>query len=74
METFVDVFLKADGDKASTIFKRLTEMGLKYYIGDHDFVHDWKGIVTIEDELDFIDRIQDKLKGSGAFLKFKTIR
>jgi len=74
METYIDVFLNVDGEKASIIFNKLSEMGLKYHIGKYDFIHDWKRIVTIKEELAFIDRIQEKLKGTGAILKFTTIR
>ena len=74
METYVDVYISADGEKASQIFNKLSQMELKYYIGEHDFVYDWKGIVTIDDELKLVDKIQSKLKGTGAFLKFTTIR
>jgi len=74
METYIDVFLNVDGKKASAIFNILSNMGLKYHIGQHDFVYDWKGIVKIQDELFFIDKIQEKLKGTGVILKFTTIR
>ena len=74
METYIDVFLNVEGQKASTIFNILSDMGLKYHFGKHDFVYDWKRIVTIQDELAFIDRIQEKLKGTKVILKFTTIR
>ncbi|KYK21771.1 hypothetical protein AYK24_03170 [Thermoplasmatales archaeon SG8-52-4] len=74
METYIDVFINADGEKASLIFEKLTKMGLKYYIGEHDFIYNWKRIASIEEELDFVDRIQEKLKGTGTLLKFTTVR
>ena len=74
METYIDIFHNPDGEKASVIFSRLNEMGLKYHIGEHDFIYDWKRVVPIAEELDFIDRIQEKLKGTGVILKFTTIR
>lgn len=74
METFVDVYMNVDGEKGSIIFSKLNKMGLKYYIGEHDFVYDWKKIATIEDELKLIDEIQSQLKGTGVLLKFTTIR
>jgi hypothetical protein len=74
METYVDVYLNVDGEKATLIHKKLIELGLKPTIGDHDFVYDWKGIVNIEGELKFIESIQSKLQGTKAILKFKTIR
>ena len=74
LETYVDVFMNVDGEKASIIFDKLKEMGLKYHMGEHDFIYDWKRIVTITEELDFINRIQEKLKGTGVILKFTTLR
>jgi len=74
METYIDVFLNTDGEKASVIFQKLTNMGLKYHMGDHDFIYDWKRIVTISEELAFIDKIQEKIKGTGVILKFTTTR
>ncbi len=74
METYVDVFLSSDGEKASVVFNKLKDMGLKYHMGEHDFLYDWKGITKISDELAFIDSIQEKLKGDGVILKFTTIR
>lgn len=74
METYVDVFMNVDKEKASVIFKKLNELGLKYYIGAHDFIYDWKRAVSISEELAFIDSVQKKLKGTGVILKFTTIR
>jgi hypothetical protein len=74
METYIDVFINADGEKASIIFEKLDKMGLKYHIGEHDFIHDWKRVITITEELAFIDNIQEELKGTGVYLRFTTIR
>ena len=74
METYIDVYLSSDGVKSSEILKKLVDMGLKPSIGDHDFLYDWKGIVSIEEEIEFIDKIQEKLRGTGVILKFKTNR
>jgi hypothetical protein len=74
METYIDIFLNVDGEKASIIGKKLTDMGLKPTIGDHDFVYDWGKIVGSSEVVDLVDRIQTKLKGSGAILKITTIR
>jgi len=51
METYIDVFLNSDGEKASVVFKKLKDLGLKYCLGDHDFIYDWKGIASMSDEL-----------------------
>jgi len=74
MKTYVEVLVSADGAKASVISERLIEMGLKPTIGEHDFVYNWKDNVAISEVLKFVDRIQSKLKGTGAILNFSTIR
>ena len=74
METYVDIFFNTNGEQASTIHNKLLKRGLKPTLGEHDFVYNWNGIITIEEELKFIDRIQSDLKDSGAILKFSTKR
>jgi hypothetical protein len=74
METYIDIYLNVDGEKASVIHNKLIKIGLKPTIGEHDFVYNWKGIANIDEELNLIENIQSKLKGTGAILKFKTIR
>ena len=74
MKTFVEVLISADGEKASLISEKLFDMGLKPSFGEHDFVYNWKDEVVLPEVLNFVDRIQSKLKGTGAILKFTTIR
>ena len=74
MKTYLEVYFSADGDKASLISEKLNELGLKPTIGEHDHVYIWKESVPISEVLRFIDRIQSKLKGTGAILKFSTFR
>jgi len=74
MKTYVEVYVSADGEKASVITERLLEIGLKPAIGEHDFVYSWKDNVILSEVLKFVDHVQSKLKGSGAILKFSTFR
>jgi hypothetical protein len=74
MKTYVEVLVSADGEKASVITERLLDMGLKSAIGEHDFVYRWKGDVVLAEVLRFVDQVQLRLKGTGAILKFTTIR
>ena len=74
METYIDIYINSNGEKASNIHEKLISLGLKPTIGEHDYVYAWSGIVTIEEEMDFIDKVQKTLKGSGAILKFKSVR
>ena len=74
MKTYIEVLISADGEKASLISEKLFDMGLKPSFGEHDFVYNWKDEVVLPEVLNFVDRIQSKLKGTGAILKFTTIR
>jgi len=74
MKTCVEVFVNADGEKASVITERLLDMGLKSAIGEHDFVYRWKDDVVLNEVLRFVDQVQSKLNGTGVVLKFRTIR
>jgi hypothetical protein len=74
METYVDLYLNADGEKASEIQRRLKALGLKPGIGDHDFLYDWNKVVNPSEIIAFADRVQTELKGTGVILRFTTIR
>lgn len=74
MKTYVEVYVAADGSPASEITQKLHEMGLAPSFGEHDFEYKWKESVTLPEVLRFVDSVQNKLKGTGAILKFATIR
>ena len=74
METYIDLYINVDGQKISAIHSKIIEMGFKPTIGEHDFVYSWKGIVTIDEEIKFIEKLQNHLKGTGAILKFSSVR
>jgi len=74
METYLDVMISANGEKASVIHKKLLEMGLKPTIGEHEYVYKWEGLADLDEEMELIDKIQKKLKDTGAILKFTSVR
>lgn len=74
MKTYVEVYVSADGGKASEITQKLYEIGLEPSFGEHDFEYKWKDRVTLPEILRLVDNIQSKLKGTGTILKFATIR
>ncbi|MDG6219462.1 MAG: hypothetical protein QCI00_08490 [Candidatus Thermoplasmatota archaeon] len=74
METYIDLYLNVDCERASVIHNRLIQLGLKPTIGENDYVYKWEGIVSVEEELLFIENIQSALKGTGAILKFRSKR
>jgi hypothetical protein len=74
METYVDVYVSADGEKTSVIYDILLRLGFKPALGSHDFVYDWEKIVTIAEVVELADKAQEELKGTGVYLQFTTDR
>lgn len=74
MKTYVEVIVSTEGEKASVITDKFFEMGFKTTFGEHDFVFYWKKNVTLPEVLRFVDNVQQKLNGTGAMLKFTTIK
>ena len=74
MKTYVEILHSADGEKVSIIFEKMKDLGFKPALGEHDFVYIWKKDVVINEIIEFLDNVISKLKGSGAILKFTTIR
>jgi hypothetical protein len=74
MKTYVEIFHSVDGEKVSIIFNKMKDLGFKPALGEHDFVYIWRKDVVITEVIDFLDKVVTKLKGTGAILKFTTIR
>jgi hypothetical protein len=74
METYIDLYLSADGAKASEIQQRLRDIGVKPAVGNHDFMYDWKGVADSKEIIAFADKVQERLSGTGVILKFSTVR
>ena len=74
MKTYVEVFVSSEGMKASEILDKLTKMGFKPAFGEQDFVYHWKKNEVLPEILNFVDKVQLKLKGAGVIMKFTTIK
>ena len=74
MKTYVEILHSVDGEKVSIIFEKMKDLGFKPAIGEHVFVYIWKKDVVLNEIIEFLDNVVSKLKGSGAILKFTTIR
>jgi hypothetical protein len=74
MKTYVEILHSADGEKPSVIFQQLQDMGLEPALGEHEFVYNWKKNVPLLEVIKFLDRVISRLKGTGALLKFTTLR
>ncbi len=74
MKTYVTVTINSEGEKASIIAEKFKELGFKSTLGTHDFVYEWKGkdIAPVQ-VINFVDRVQTKLKGKNVLLNFTTL-
>ena len=75
MKTFVTVTLNSDGGLASEVTGILLGMGFNSTLGSHDFVYDWKSKdIAPAQVIDFVDKVQKKLKGKNVLLQFATVK
>ena len=74
LKTYLSLMISSNGSLASEITDTLQYLGFKTTIGSHDFEYYWKDrIVQPADVLDFINKVQDKLKGMNVRFKLTTI-
>jgi hypothetical protein len=74
MRTYVTVHISSEGTKASEILRIFQDMEFEASLGNHDFVYKWKDKhVTPEKVIGFVDRVQEKLRGTGVLLHFTTV-
>ena len=73
MKTYLEVIVSTEGEKASVITDKLLELGFETGLGEHDFVYRWKEKTVLPEVLKFVDRVQSKLAGCKAMLKFTTV-
>ncbi len=75
MITYVTIQVSSEGEKASEITRRFKELGFEATMGSHDFAYKWKDKdVTPETVINFVDKVQSKLKGCGIMMHFATVR
>ncbi|MFQ6061136.1 MAG: hypothetical protein ACE5KV_07585 [Thermoplasmata archaeon] len=75
MRTYVTVYVSSEGEKASEVAEKMREMGFRTTLGTFDFVYEWtQRDVPSAKVIEFVDKVQARLNGSGALLHFTTIR
>ena len=75
MKTYISMFISSEGAKASEITKTMTDLGFRTTLGSHDFVYDWKDKDKAPEEVvNFIDSVQNKLKGMNIRFSIATLK
>lgn len=75
LKTYVSIFISSEGGTASHITKTLCDMGFETTLGSHDFVYDWRNKeVTPTEVVNFVDKVQNHLKGMNVRFSISTIK
>ena len=74
MKTYISILISSDSAKASNISEIFTQLGFERIFGGQDFVYTWKEDVTTTEVLEFMDNVQNKLKGMKVRYNITTIK
>jgi len=72
MRTYLTVMFSSDGDLPSEVVDRLQMIGFKPCTGNYDFVYEWGRNATVEDTIDFADKVHGVLKKMGVLFRLET--
>jgi hypothetical protein len=72
MRTYLTVMFSSDGDLPSEVVDRLQMIGFKPCTGNYDFVYEWDRNATVEDTIDFADKVHGVLKKMGVLFRLET--
>lgn len=70
--TFLLLALDSEGAPYSEIADLLRDMGFQRGASGYDFVYDWGREVTIQESLEFADRVQATLRGKRVGFRVES--
>jgi hypothetical protein len=70
--TFLLLQLDSEGAPYSEIAESLEDMGFRPETEGYDFVYDWGRDVSVQESLDFADRVQLSLKGKRVCFRVES--
>jgi hypothetical protein len=73
MRTYLTVMFNSGGGRPSEVVSRLHMIGFKVTYGNYDFIYEWgREDVSMEDAIEFADRVHEVLKGLNVTFKLET--
>lgn len=72
MRTYLLLQLDSEGASFSEIAEVLEDMGFRHQQGGYDFVYDWARDATVQESLQFADRVQAALRGKNVFFRVES--
>jgi hypothetical protein len=73
VKTYLSVTFSSEGAKPSAIDEALAGLGFRPTTGAHDWTYDWPSSASVEDVLEFGDRIHAALQGMGTMWQMETV-
>ena len=73
MKSYLIIWFNSEGGKPSEINQRLMSLGFKPMHGSHDYVYSWDQSVSVDEILNFGDKVQMTLKDLNVMFKLETI-
>jgi hypothetical protein len=75
VRTYVTLHVSSEGERASVITEKLKALGFESTLGTHDFMYKWsEKVVTPAMVIEFVDKVQERLRGCRVSLHFTTVR
>lgn len=73
MKSYLMIWFNSEGGKPSEINQRLMSLGFKPMHGSYDYVYNWDQNVSVDEVLNFGDKVQMSLKDLNVMFKLETI-
>ena len=72
MKTYLLLQLDSEGATYSQVADLLDDLGFRPQVEGYDFVYDWGRPATVQESLEFGDRVQAALKGSRVHFRIES--
>ena len=73
MKTYLTLYLYSEGARPSEVTKKLERMGFVALQGPYDFMYDWRRDATVDEVVEFGDKVRVLLKELRVYFKMETI-
>jgi len=72
VKTYLLLQLDSEGATYSQVADLLDDLGFRPQVEGYDFVYDWGRPATVQESLEFGDRVQAALKGSRVHFRIES--
>ncbi len=74
MRTYLLLHLDSEGAAYSELTETLVDIGFRPFTeGGYDFVYDWGREASVQESLEFADRVQTAMQGQRSYFRVETV-